>query len=218
MIMAEQQTLRIGQIIYILSNKSQSVVPAIIAGRNIAETLEGQAVSYKVKVGPPDRVQIVDLGRIDGDLYTSLEDIRALLLKNLTDFVNTLVVSTQDKANAWYGVQGQLPGAPVSPGQKLDPEQIMSAVESGVPIQHQQIQQQQAAPHPLMLGSGQQGPVHQPQGNLRDHLRNMVAPDGEPTYGNIQAGGPLDIGGPDQGEAVVLPDGTIRKLKVNLGE
>lgn len=185
--MTEQQ-LRIGQIIYILSNKTQSVVPAIIAGRNITETLDGNTVSYRVKVGPPDKSQIVDLNRIDGELYINLDDIRTLLTKNLQDFVNNLINSTQDKVNNWYGNQGQIGSGPVQPNQKLDPEQLMNAVESGMPVQSVQILQQQN--HPLMLQGGpQQRPLSQ-----HEQLRNMVIPEEE-------------MLGTD--DAIVMPDGTI---------
>lgn|SRR5574337_1451607 len=190
--MSEQQTLRIGQIIYILSNKTQSVVPAIIAGRTIAETLDGQAVSYKVKVGPPDKSQIVDLNRIDGELYTNLEDIRALLLKNLNEFVNSLIANTQDKVNNWYGAQGQLTAMSGHPSQKLDPEQLMNAVENGMPVQSVPTVQQN---HPLML---QGGPQQRPQ-SVHEKLRDMVAPPDD------EGGGLLG----DVQEAVVMPDGTI---------
>jgi len=186
--MTEQQPLRIGQIIYILSNKTQSVVPAIIAGRNITETLDGNTVSYRVKVGPPDKSQIVDLNRIDGELYTNLDDIRTLLTKNLQDFVSNLINSTQDKVNNWYGNQGQMGSLPGQPSQKLDPEQLMNAVESGMPVQSVQILQQQN--HPLMLQGGPQPrPISQ-----HEQLRNMVIPDEE-------------MLGTD--DAIVMPDGTI---------
>lgn len=201
--MVEQQTHRIGQIIYILSQKSSSVVPAIIAGRTITETLEGEVVSYKVKVGPPNKVQIVDLNRIDGELYTSLDEVRNLLQKNLTDWVNNLVAVTQEKTSSWYGVQGNtsmISGGLNNSTEKLDPEQLINAVESGVQIP--QGPPQPSGPHPLQLQ--QSAPVQ-----LRDQVRTMVTDD---------SGFGLDIGGPgDQsGEAVVMPDGTIRPLKTSI--
>lgn len=183
----QQQTLQKGQLIFILSNKTQSVVPAIIAEKHQIDRLDGsQAVFYKVKVGPPGRAQIVDLNRIDGELFTSLEEIRASMMQTLTEFVNNLIDKAQNQVNQWYGVQGsitQAPSANGSPGQKLDPEQLISAVTNNISVQQgnqQTLMSPQQPTHPLLIQQQQQQQSTMNQGSLNEHLRSMVTPVDEP--------------------------------------
>lgn len=50
--LGENSTLKIGQIIYVLSNKAQRIIPAIVVEEMTVKKLEGNEVSWKVSVGP----------------------------------------------------------------------------------------------------------------------------------------------------------------------
>jgi hypothetical protein len=145
--MAEQQThFNIGQIIYILSNKSQSVVPAIVAEEDFRKVrkLDGvhEVVNYKLCIGPKDRQRIVSLSQIDGEVYMSLEDIRTHLVQRLTAFVDDLVNTTLGNVQKWYGVTANNQVLESSPNEtgaelKLDPGDIIHAVNNNIPLQAQ---------------------------------------------------------------------------------
>jgi len=205
--MAGQQTVHynIGQIIYILSNKSQSVVPAIVAEEDFrtVKKLDGvhEVVNYKLCIGPKDRQKMVELSRIDGEVYTSLEDIRVHMIKQLTDFVDNLVAVTQTNVQNWYGVvaNNQILDATDTNGAKFDPEQIIDAVNKNVPLQ------QTGHTHPLQLPNVAQ--QQNPHLSLRDNIRNMVAPeDDDPMQGLGLNSSPQTQGGYQQ--HAILPDGT----------
>ena len=80
----------IGQIIYVLSNKSQVVLPGIVREEIHYRSLDGENVSYKIAIGPPNKQRIVDLSTVDGEVYGSLEDVRNILISKLTAFVDDL--------------------------------------------------------------------------------------------------------------------------------
>lgn len=197
--MAGQQAYNIGQIIYILSNKSQSVVPAIVAEEDTRKVrkLDGvhEVVNYKLHIGPKDRQKTVDLSRIDGEVFNSLEDIRATLVERLTQFVEELVKTTTGQVKNWYGItadnqilDNQVQSLDQSSGDKFDPAQIIDAVNNNTPLQQQQ--QQMGG----MMQQQQQAQLN-PHASIRDNIRNMV----EPEHDMVDNGMP---------QTIILPDGS----------
>lgn len=201
--MAGQQAYNIGQIIYILSNKSQSVVPAIVAEEDFRKIrkLDGvhEVMNYKLCIGPKDRQRIVELSRIDGEVFESLEEIRTTLVNRLTEFVDGVIKTTQTNISNWYGVTSEnqvLDGtnSNMNNGEKFDPEQLINSVNGNTPLQNQTKLQ-----HPLLnqsqVGIGSQG-------NLRENIRAMVSDEAESFEGSGL-------------QMVILPDGTKVPVKIN---
>jgi len=213
---AQQQThFNIGQIIYILSNKSQSVVPAIVAEEDFRKVrkLDGvhEVVNYKLCIGPKERQKVVSLSQIDGEVYTSLEDIRVHLMQRLTAFVDDLVNTTIGNTQKWYGVTANnqvleaVPGEAGS-GVKLDPGDIIHAVNNDIPLPNGQ-------QHPLQLNGGAQSPQPQglnPHASMRDNIRAMVTPEEKEDEDPMQG---LALNQGTQQQYVILPDGTRAALR-----
>lgn len=205
--MAGQRTYNIGQIIYILSNKSQSVVPAIVAEEDTRKVkkLDGihEVVNYKLCIGPKDRQRVVELSRIDGEVFESLDSIRETLIGRLTAFVDELVKSTQGNVMNWYGVtadnQALEAGDGINTGgDKFDPGQLVHAVNNNLPLSPNTNQ------HPLQLQNGIQGSMN-PHNSLRDNLRAMVEEDD-----GMQG---LGLNGSPQ--MIIMPDGTRVPVKLS---
>lgn len=211
--MAGTRAFNIGQIIYILSNKSQSVVPAIVAEEDIRKVrkLDGihEAVNYKLCIGPKDRQKIVELSRIDGEVFESLDEIRETLVGRLTAFVDDLVKTTQGNVMNWYGVTADNQALEVGDGligdsDKYDPGQLVHAVNNNLPLQT-------TNQHPLQIqGGGMMQPQQQqinPHSSLRDNIKRMVSDDEDGMQG---------LGLPGQGPSmVVMPDGTRVPVKLS---
>ena len=215
--MAQQQThYNIGQIIYILSNKSQSVVPAIVAEEDFRKVrkLDGvhEVVNYKLCIGPKDRQRVVSLSQIDGEVYTSLEEIRANLVQRLTSFVDDLVNTTLGNVQKWYGVTANNQVLESSPGEsgsepKLDPGDIIHAVNNNIPLQTTGQPQQ----HPLQLNGGAQQPQQgmNPHASMRDNIRAMVTPEEEDPMQGLG----LNQGQQPTQQYVKMPDGSMVPLR-----
>lgn len=194
--MAPSQTYNIGQIIYILSNKSQSVVPAIVAEEDIRRVRNSEGIqevlNYKLLVGPKDRQRKIDLSQIDGEVFSSLDQIREHLVGRLTLFVAELVKTTQQSVLNWYGVtsDNQVLESSEPSGTRFDPEQIINAVTNNTPLPTTQ-----GGQHPLQLQGGMQTPG--PYNSLRENLRAMATPEDES----------FDSGSQQQ-QYAIMPDGT----------
>ena len=78
---------QIGQVIYVLSNKTQTVLPGIVLEEIYHKRLDGDSVSYKMAIGPINNRKNVDLAKVDGEIYGSLEEIKNVLLEKVNAFV-----------------------------------------------------------------------------------------------------------------------------------
>jgi len=92
----------IGQVVYILSNKSQKIVPGMIIEEAIVKKLDGNHISWKIAVGPAGKEKVIDHAKLDGDIFTSLSDIEAVMRKRLESFLADLLNEAKSRAVAWY--------------------------------------------------------------------------------------------------------------------
>ena len=122
--LGENSNLKIGQIIYVLSNKAQKVIPAIVVEEMIVKKLEGNEVSWKVSVGPTGKEKIIDSKRLDGELYESLDEIQIILKNRLEEFINQLIKEAETRANSWYGAKTKIAETNQYEG-KIDPDSLI---------------------------------------------------------------------------------------------
>lgn len=117
----------IGQIIYVLSNKTQTVLPGIVQEEIHYRSLNGENVSYKIAIGPQNKQRVVDLSSLDGEIFGSLDEVRTILIGKLTAFVDDLCQTTNERVNQWYG-SGSRPTQATSPTGRLDPSDLLNEV------------------------------------------------------------------------------------------
>jgi hypothetical protein len=122
--LGQNSSLKIGQIIYVLSNKAQKIIPAIVVEEMTVKKLDGNEVSWKVSVGPTGKEKIIDSKRLDGELYASLDEVQNILKERLEQFINTIVEDAAKRADAWYGSKSKI----VEQSQnedKVDPDSLV---------------------------------------------------------------------------------------------
>jgi hypothetical protein len=167
--MSDKSSLSIGQIVYILSDKAQSVVPAIVVEEVIVKKLQGNQVSWKVSIGPKDNNRIVDSNRINGEIFHSLEEVRDVLMQRFTDFVNNLCSETEKRTETWYGKKTNYLSD--SDTGKIDPENIISSIEDK--MQTAQVSKPKINKEKDIFFT------KTPQEEARERLKNMLQDDDE---------------------------------------
>lgn len=99
---------QIGQVIYILSEKAQKIIPAIIAEEMIHKVRKPdgihEIVNYKIYVGPRDKQQILDLQDLRGEIFSSVEEVRKLLSDRLQNYLQNIVEKAKANVKSWYGI------------------------------------------------------------------------------------------------------------------
>jgi hypothetical protein len=94
--------LKIGEVVYILSNKNQALIPALVAEESIIKTLNGVSVSWKLQIGTGEKSKIIESTRIDGEIFLSLEDVKNVMTKRLQTYITNLLDSAKQKQISWY--------------------------------------------------------------------------------------------------------------------
>lgn len=122
--LGQNSSLKIGQIIYVLSNKAQKIIPAIVIEEMTVKKLDGNEVSWKVSVGPTGKEKIIDSKRLDGELYASLDEVQGILKERLEQFINTIVEDAAKRADVWYGTKSKIAEQSDSED-KVDPDSLV---------------------------------------------------------------------------------------------
>ncbi len=149
-----QKDLKIGQVVYVVSDSSGSVIPAVVAEESIVKTLNGNTVSWKLFIGPEDKRKIIDSKQVNGIVYSSINDVHKDLFKRLNNFLNGTIAETKERAQKWYGsyykeedvssleeeiTPNSLDEFTDRESDKLDPDSLLNSVEE-TPKQKKQIQ------------------------------------------------------------------------------
>lgn len=185
----QNSNLQIGQIIYVLSNKAQKIIPAIVVEEMIVKTLNGNQVSWKVSVGPTGKEKIIDSKRLDGELYASLDEVQNVLKERLEQFINSIVVDAEKRARVWYSSKTKLIET-VNEEEKIDPN---SLIEEDIVAEK--------APEPKKKNSGLS--KAQAAKEVRNKLVAALSEESQAAPGDIA----------DQ-EEIRLPDGQVVKVNI----
>lgn len=131
--LGQNSSLKIGQIIYVLSNKAQKIIPAIVIEEMTVKKLDGNEVSWKVSVGPTGKEKIIDSKRLDGELYASLDEVQGILKERLEQFINTIVEDAAKRADTWYGSKSKI-AEQATTEDKVDPDSLIEEdIQSAAP-------------------------------------------------------------------------------------
>lgn len=125
----KQHSFQIGQIIYLLSEEAEAIVPAIVIEEQTIRKLDGHQVSWKVAVGPPNKRKEVDSNNLKGELHTSLDDIRTIMSERLNNFVNGLIDGAKKRTEVWYGQHIVEQTKEDGSGGKIDPAALMNSID-----------------------------------------------------------------------------------------
>ena len=127
------QAFDVGQVVYILSNKSQKIVPGMVVEEVIVKKLDGNQVTWKIAIGPRDKERIIEHTKLDGEIHTSLSDIETIMRKRLETFLSDLLQEAQDQSYQWYGKKQEMntvdktDNSDRSANAMVDPESLIEA-------------------------------------------------------------------------------------------
>jgi hypothetical protein len=126
---SRENNFQMGQIIYLLSEKAEKIVPAIVTEEVLVKKLDGNSVSWKVAVGPPNKRKEVDSNKLNGEVYSSLEDIREAMTQRLNDFIDALIGDAKKRTETWYGKHIIEQVNSDGGGGKIDPAVLIDSIE-----------------------------------------------------------------------------------------
>jgi hypothetical protein len=134
------KNFEIGQVVYILSEQAQTILPGIVAEEVVIKKLSGNSTSWKVKVGHGDRAKLFDSSKIRGEVYGSLDEVREIMSQRLNEYVNKITIEAQERVEKWYGkeiadrekqmFQNTTLSSPAAIDDRIDPDILLSTLEN----------------------------------------------------------------------------------------
>lgn len=168
------KNFEIGQVVYILAEEAQTILPGLVVEECVVKKITGNTTSWKVKVGVGDKARLFDSAKIKGELFGSLEEVKASMTERLLTYVSNLLTEAEGRVEKWYGKeiadreknQGSVNESPTGPDDRLDPELLLKSIEGpAVP------------PTPKFVKQETQS---RPGESQKERLRRMAIPDDEP--------------------------------------
>jgi DNA recombination-dependent growth factor C len=100
----------VGQILYILVKKQQTVIPAQVVEQILRRTLAGEETMYSVNV-PTKGGQLTQLSldEVAGEVFTTLDDAHAKMLENASAAIDSLTSAALKTANKYFPVENETP-------------------------------------------------------------------------------------------------------------
>lgn len=89
----------VGQVLYVLT--SDNVVPCQVFEEIVRSTLSGKQITYKLKFEDA----LYDLDKVNGKIFTSLDEVKAVMMERVVVFVNKHINQAAEKASVLFGQQ-----------------------------------------------------------------------------------------------------------------
>ena len=194
------ESLSIGQVIFVLSENAQKIVPVVVVEEVTVKKLDGNVTTWKVSVGPQGKAKIVDSSRLNGEIYVSLDEVREVMKKRLSTFLDQLITDASERTEKWYGKQllGQIATVTIpSDESKVDPGSLLDSIE-GITTTIQQPFQTNYTSAPQQL------PGSSASDSVRAELRRISSAEPMPTVD--EDGTPVEM--------IELPGGAMVKARI----
>ena len=93
----------VGQVLYILVKKQQSVIPVQVVEQILRRTIAGEETMYSVNV-PTKGGQLTQLSldEVSGDVFVTLDEAHAKMLENASAAIDSLISSALATANKYF--------------------------------------------------------------------------------------------------------------------
>lgn len=150
------KSMSVGQIVYVLSNKAQAVLPALVVEEHRTRHMSGEEVRWTIQYGPPGQQKTVDSNKLNGELYASLSEVEEAMQARFQEFIASLIGKASSLEQKWYPDLHRQVTASVFEADKLDPESLLEEIDNqppgalmsvsqNAPVQHMTTQGLQSA-------------------------------------------------------------------------
>jgi hypothetical protein len=89
----------VGQVLYVILNKRQKVVPVQVVEQVTRRSLKGEETHYSVNVPSREGPREYNLHDLDGEVYETIDDAKSALVKNANRSIENIIENTQKIAS-----------------------------------------------------------------------------------------------------------------------
>ena len=143
---------RVGQVLFVILNKRQQVIPVQVNEQVVRRSLSGEDVSYTVLIPAKENDKLYNLDEVDGDVYESIEEVRQVMHEHASSIINSIT----DKAIKIASSRFEFSPNPL--------DDIMSEVNDLEPKQESEVGSNKEEVHQVTLEDGTVANVRLPEG------------------------------------------------------
>jgi len=85
---------QVGQVLFIILNKKQQVIPVQVTEQVVRRSLSGEEISYSVSVPNREENRVIELDSIDGEVFESIKEVQTTMFEH----ANYVITTITDKA------------------------------------------------------------------------------------------------------------------------
>lgn len=82
--------LNVGQVIYLLTNKSSKVYPALVCEEIKKRSLAGETINYVVRL-PTDDAREVEVDKLDAEIFESVKDAKETMIGRISAEIDSML-------------------------------------------------------------------------------------------------------------------------------
>jgi hypothetical protein len=92
----------VGQVLYLILNKKQQVIPAQVVEQTVRRTLAGEEILHSVKI--PGEQQAYKLEELGAEAHISLSSVQEKLHMNATVVIDTMILQASELAEKSFDI------------------------------------------------------------------------------------------------------------------
>ena len=128
---------QVGQVLFIILNKKQQVIPVQVTEQVVRRSLNGEEISYSISIPNRDENRVLELDSIDGEVFESIDSVREYMLEQTTQIISTITDRALKVAKNRFDYDGPLISdlghglALPSPDESGEPSSVKVELEDG---------------------------------------------------------------------------------------
>ena len=92
----------VGQVVYLLNQKSLTIIPALIVEEVIRKTIEEESKQYILEFPGEDNKRVV-LDKVSARIFNDTDTLRDYMIENTRQNIEKLIVGALEKRDLFYG-------------------------------------------------------------------------------------------------------------------
>lgn len=113
MTLENESDFSVGQVVYFIASKTESVIPALIAEKIVRTRIDGEQVGYILSVRTKQGIERAEIDPSKTKLFSTTVDVREHMLSLATTAIDRLILTAEKAAEEFGSVQEtpSMPGA-----------------------------------------------------------------------------------------------------------
>lgn len=93
---------RVGDVLFVISSKSNQVIPIQVIEEVHSRTLEGEKRTYIVQIGPRGEKPPTEIEKLPKPIFRSAVDVQKYMMQNAATAIDTMLKKSLTSSSKWY--------------------------------------------------------------------------------------------------------------------